>query len=57
LTGYSKDSGGEQDILDVMELVKSHYSVDASRIYLGGHSMGGGGTWRIGLAYPTVSRD
>jgi len=52
LTGYSKDSGGEQDILDVMELVKSHYSVDASRIYLGGHSMGGGGTWRIGLAYP-----
>ena len=52
LSGYTKASGGEQDVLDVMELVKHHYSVDPARVYLGGHSMGGGATWRIGMAYP-----
>jgi predicted esterase len=51
LSGYSKESGGEQDVLDVMEMVKQRYSVDAAKVYLGGHSMGGGGTWKIGLAY------
>lgn len=51
LSGYSKESGGEQDVLDVMELVKQRYNVDPAKVYLGGHSMGGGGTWRIGLEY------
>ncbi len=52
LSGYSKESGGEQDVLDVMELVKQRYSVDPAKVYLGGHSMGGAGTWRIGMEYP-----
>jgi predicted esterase len=51
LSGYSKESGGEQDVLDVMEMVKQRYSVDIAKVYLGGHSMGGGGTWKIGLEY------
>jgi predicted esterase len=51
LSGYSKASGGEQDVLDVMEMVKKRYSVDPAKVYLGGHSMGGGGTWRIGMLY------
>jgi poly(3-hydroxybutyrate) depolymerase len=51
LSGYTKESGGEQDVLDVADLMKKNYSVDASRVYLGGHSMGGGGTWRLGLLY------
>jgi predicted esterase len=51
LSGYTKESGGEQDVLDVMEMVTKRYSVDTAKVYLGGHSMGGGGTWRIGLAY------
>ncbi len=51
LSGYSKESGGEQDVLDVMELVKQRYSIDSSKVFLGGHSMGGGGTWRLGMAY------
>ena len=51
LSAYSKDSGGEQDVLDVMKLVKDHYRIDPTRVYLGGHSMGGGGTWRLGMAY------
>jgi poly(3-hydroxybutyrate) depolymerase len=52
LSGYRKETGGEQDVLDVLDLMKSHFSIDASRVYLGGHSMGGGGTWAIGLKYP-----
>jgi poly(3-hydroxybutyrate) depolymerase len=51
VTQYSKESGGEQDVLDVMDLVKARYNIDSSRVYLGGHSMGGGGTWRLGLTY------
>ena len=51
VTGYSKESGGEQDVLDVTNLVKSRYNIDAARVYLGGHSMGGAGTWRVGLTY------
>jgi predicted esterase len=49
-SGYSKESGGEQDVFDVTDLVMHHYSVDPAKVYLGGHSMGGGGTWRLGLA-------
>ncbi len=51
LSGYREENGGEQDVMDVLNLMKSHFSIDASRVYLGGHSMGGGGTWRIGLKY------
>jgi poly(3-hydroxybutyrate) depolymerase len=51
VTGYSKESGGEQDVLDVAGRVKASYNIDPSRVYLGGHSMGGGGTWRLGLLY------
>lgn len=39
---------GEQDVLDLMDLVGSELSIDKERIYLAGSSMGGHGTWRIG---------
>jgi len=39
---------GEQDVLDVMDLVTRTYSVDPDRICLVGTSMGGGGVWRLG---------
>ena len=51
VSGYAKDNGGEQDVLDVLALMKDRFSIDPARVYLGGHSMGGGGTWRIGLQY------
>jgi predicted esterase len=51
VSGYAKANGAEQDVLDVLELVKARYSVDAARVYLGGHSMGSAGTWRIGLTF------
>jgi predicted esterase len=42
----------EKDVLDVLEDVKSRFSVDEDRVYLTGLSMGGGGTLWIGLNYP-----
>lgn len=44
----------EKDVMNVLDLVKKDYNVDADRIYLMGHSMGGGGTWHLGLKYPEV---
>ena len=32
--------------------IQANYSVDSKRIYLTGVSLGGGGTWEIGLRYP-----
>lgn len=43
---------GERDVLDVIDLVCSRYSVDPDRIYLTGSSMGGFGSWRLAQLYP-----
>jgi len=42
----------EQDVLNVLALVEKEYSVNTSRVYLMGHSMGGNGTWYLGQKYP-----
>lgn len=51
LSGYTKESGAQQDVMDVITLVRRQYAIDPNRIYLAGHSMGAGGTWRLGLEY------
>ncbi len=48
--GYS--GIGEQDVLRAIADVEKAYHVDPDRVYLTGLSMGGGGTWHIGLRYP-----
>lgn len=42
----------EEDVLTVINEVQSKYSIDPDKIYLSGSSMGGFGTWSIGLNYP-----
>ena len=42
----------EKDVMNVLEIVRDEFNVDSKRIYLMGHSMGGGGTWHIGINYP-----
>ena len=42
----------EEDVLRAMDDVKRAYNVDENRVYLTGLSMGGGGTWHLGLRYP-----
>ena len=44
----------EQDVMQVLELVKQQYKIDENRIYLLGHSMGAIGTWKIGPKYPHI---
>jgi poly(3-hydroxybutyrate) depolymerase len=41
----------EQDALNVLELVRKEYPIDSSRIFLFGHSAGGGGSWYMGEKY------
>ncbi len=42
----------EQDVWRALADVKRAYNVDEDRVYLTGLSMGGGGTWHLGLRYP-----
>lgn len=42
---------GEQDVLDVLDDVQRHYSVDPDRIVLGGLSNGGLGAYAIGMRH------
>ncbi len=43
---------GEDDVLRVAQEVQQHYSIDPSRVFLCGPSMGGFGTWAVGLHHP-----
>jgi pimeloyl-ACP methyl ester carboxylesterase len=43
---------GEVDVLEVIDEVKRRFPVDADRVYLMGHSMGGAGSYEVGLHYP-----
>ncbi|MDQ3033760.1 MAG: extensin family protein [Myxococcota bacterium] len=42
---------GEQDVLDVVDDVQRHYSVDENRVVLGGLSNGGVGAYAIGMRH------
>ncbi|HXU35459.1 MAG TPA: prolyl oligopeptidase family serine peptidase, partial [Blastocatellia bacterium] len=49
---YAGDA--EKDVMDVLAEVRRAYNVDADRIYLTGHSMGGYGTWSVAMNHPEV---
>lgn len=44
----------EKDVMNVLRIVRQQLNVDDSRIYLLGHSMGGGGTLHLASRYPDV---
>lgn len=57
----SRETGGtqdgersEQDVMNVLELMRDEYNIDTNRIYLWGHSMGGAGTYHIAAKYPDL---
>ena len=47
-------SHSEQDVMEVLKLVRSEFNVDSNRIYLWGHSMGGAGTYHIASRHPDL---
>jgi len=45
---------GETDVFEVIASVRRRYNVDPNRIHLAGFSMGGAGSWQIGLHQPDL---
>ena len=58
--GASKDDPenlgelSELDVMNVLGLVRKEFNIDPNRTYLLGHSMGGGGTWYLGMKHPEL---
>jgi pimeloyl-ACP methyl ester carboxylesterase len=45
---------GEEDVLEVIDEVKRRFPVNADRVFVMGHSMGGSGSYTVGLHYPDL---
>jgi dienelactone hydrolase len=52
--GFDWQDWGRLDFLEVLSETKKRFLIDENRINLTGHSMGGHGTWHIGLHYPDL---
>lgn len=50
--GFNWEDWGRLDALEVIDLAQKTLNIDAERVYLTGHSMGGHGTWILGALYP-----
>jgi predicted esterase len=50
--GFDWEDWGRLDALEVLDLAKRRLHPDPRHIYLTGHSMGGHGTWHLGVTYP-----
>ena len=44
----------EKDAMNVLEIVRKEFNIDDNRIYLMGHSLGGGGALHMGEKYSTI---
>jgi pimeloyl-ACP methyl ester carboxylesterase len=44
----------EKDAMNVLEMARKEFNVDDNRIYLMGHSLGGGGALHLGEKYSTI---
>jgi poly(3-hydroxybutyrate) depolymerase len=44
----------EKDVMNVLARARKDFNIDDNRIYLAGHSMGGGGTWHLAIKYPEI---
>ncbi len=50
--GFDWEDWGRLDALEVLGQARARLDTDPQRTYLTGHSMGGHGTWHLGLTYP-----
>jgi pimeloyl-ACP methyl ester carboxylesterase len=52
VNGRGRFGVSEEDVFDVINALTRDYKIDASRIYLTGHSMGGFGAWLVASSKP-----
>jgi dienelactone hydrolase len=52
--GFDWQDWGRLDCLEVYDLIMERYPIDPDRVCLTGHSMGGHGTWHVGLTHPDL---
>lgn len=50
--GFDWQDWGRRDALEVLDLALETYPIDPDRVMLTGHSMGGHGTWIVGVRHP-----
>lgn len=50
--GFDWEDWGRLDAMEVLALAQKRLRTDPERVYLTGHSMGGHGTWHVGVTFP-----
>jgi dienelactone hydrolase len=50
--GFDWEDWGRLDAIEVLDLAQRALGTDPRRTYLTGHSMGGHGTWHLGVSFP-----
>ena len=50
--GFDWEDWGRWDAMEVQQIAEKMYGTDPERTYLTGHSMGGHGTWQVGVTFP-----
>ncbi len=50
--GFDWEEWGRLDALEVLESAQQTFATDPTQVYLTGHSMGGHGTWQVGVHNP-----
>jgi poly(3-hydroxybutyrate) depolymerase len=50
--GFDWEEWGRADAILALDDAMAHFPIDPSRVYLTGHSMGGHGTWHVGVMHP-----
>ena len=50
--GFDWEEWGRMDAMEVLDRAQRLYRTDPARTYLTGHSMGGHGTWHLGVTFP-----
>ncbi len=50
--GFDWEDWGRIDAIEALEFAQRTLFTDPNRVYLTGHSMGGHGTWQLGVLYP-----
>ncbi len=50
--GFDWEDWGRIDAFEAMADARQHFKTNPAEVYLTGHSMGGHGTWHLGVTYP-----